>query len=126
MAQHEISRLLQNGADHGKQIPGQFGTVLQQATYSGKLELVKLLVCEKKGENITVGGKAISEMPPLLHDMSLSNISCLGGDYGTALQAAAARGYTDVVKCLLNSDADPNVEGWCFIIAGELMSNNYD
>jgi len=62
----------------------------------------------------------------LLHDMSLSNISCLGGDYGTALQAAAARGYTDVVKCLLNSGSDPNVEGWCFIITGERMSNNYD
>ena len=62
----------------------------------------------------------------LLHDMSLSNISCLGGDYGTALQAAAARGNTDVVECLLKSGADPNVEGWCFIIARELMRSNYN
>ena len=58
--------------------------------------------------------------------MSLFNMSCVGGDYGTALQAAAARGYMDVVKCLLESGVDPNVEGWCFIIARELMRSNYD
>ena len=62
-AQHEISILLQNGADPGKQIPGRFGTVLQQAAYSGKLDLVELLV-NKKGENNTVGGEAVGEMLP--------------------------------------------------------------
>ena len=42
------------------------------------------------------------------------NISCLGGDYGTALQAAAARGHERTVAYLLGSGADPNVAGGCF------------
>ena len=35
----------------------------------------------------------------------------LGGDYGTALQAAAARGHKDIVEDLLKSDADVNLAG---------------
>ena len=42
------------------------------------------------------------------------DILSLGGDYGTALQAAAARGYNNIVNDLLGSGADPNVAGKCF------------
>ena len=35
----------------------------------------------------------------------------LGGDYGTALQAAAARGHKDNVEDLLRSGADVNLTG---------------
>lgn len=37
--------------------------------------------------------------------------SDIGGDYGTALQAAAARGHVDVVNYLLAEGADPNSRG---------------
>ena len=35
----------------------------------------------------------------------------LGGDYGTALQAAAARGHKDIVEYLLGSGVDVNLAG---------------
>jgi ankyrin repeat protein len=34
-----------------------------------------------------------------------------GGKYGTPLQAASAEGKLNVVKLLLQKDADPNVQG---------------
>ncbi|KAH8834644.1 hypothetical protein DL96DRAFT_1434774, partial [Flagelloscypha sp. PMI_526] len=40
-----------------------------------------------------------------------SNLSPLGGDYGTALEAAAAKGHTGIVDQLLKANADPNIIG---------------
>jgi hypothetical protein len=50
----------------------------------------------------------------LRHCRSVCDISCIGGDYGTALQAAAARGHEAIVQDLLQAGADPNVAGGCF------------
>jgi len=35
----------------------------------------------------------------------------LGGEYGTALQAACYRGHDEIVKLLLEYKADPNIIG---------------
>jgi ankyrin repeat protein len=34
-----------------------------------------------------------------------------GGEYGTALQAASRKGNLDIVKLLLEKQADPNIQG---------------
>ncbi|KAJ7242518.1 hypothetical protein C8J57DRAFT_1009222, partial [Mycena rebaudengoi] len=34
-----------------------------------------------------------------------------GGDYGTALQAASSKGYNEIVKLLLENEADVNADG---------------
>ncbi|KAK3947728.1 ankyrin repeat-containing domain protein [Pseudoneurospora amorphoporcata] len=39
------------------------------------------------------------------------DINAQGGDYGTALQAASARGYKEVVEMLLDKGADVNAQG---------------
>ena len=82
------------------------------AAYYGKQDLMKLLVPENGQTHVDVN--AVGEMLPSISSRSVCNISCLGGDYGTALQAAAARGHEDVVQYLLAAGAKPNIPGGCF------------
>lgn len=50
----------------------------------------------------------------------------LGGDYGTALQAAAARGHKGVIEDLLRSGADVNLAGGFLFHYLEQMLSNYN
>ncbi|KAH8801330.1 ankyrin repeat-containing domain protein, partial [Flagelloscypha sp. PMI_526] len=67
---------------------GRFGYLLHLAAYHGDQELVRLLV-----------------------ESGRVNLNAIGGDYGTALEAAAARGHTGIVDQLLQANADPNIIG---------------
>ena len=112
IARDDLSKLLLDGANPRQQIPGRFGNFLQMAAYYGKQDLMKLLVPENGQTRVDVD--AVGEMLPSTSSRSVCNISCLGGDYGTALQAAAARGHEDVVQYLLGAGAQPNIAGGCF------------
>ncbi|KAJ7114796.1 hypothetical protein C8R44DRAFT_629654, partial [Mycena epipterygia] len=70
---------------------GHYGTVLQAVSYTGKEDIIKLLL-----EN-----GADPDMP------TENNCST----YGTVLKAAVYNGNLDVVKLLLDSGADPNNRG---------------
>jgi ankyrin repeat protein len=40
-----------------------------------------------------------------------ADVNAQGGEYGTALQAASARGYEQTMKLLLENNADVNAQG---------------
>ncbi|KAH8801328.1 ankyrin repeat-containing domain protein [Flagelloscypha sp. PMI_526] len=87
-ARDDLSKLLKSGARPGRLISGRFSYLLHVAAYHGNEELVRLLI-----ENGRV------------------DLNAVGGDYATALQAAAARGHASIVDQLLNANADPNIIG---------------
>lgn len=60
---------------------------LQDASYGGKQNIVKLLLQEGV------------------------NVNAQGGQYGSALYAASAAGHEDIVQLLLNNGADANIQG---------------
>ena len=85
-----IRLLLDKGADVNIQ-GGEYGTALRAAAYRGKVELIHLLL--DKGADVNAQGG--------------------GGEYGTALQAAAAssgESMLEVVRLLLDNGADVNAQ----------------
>ncbi|THU91221.1 ankyrin [Dendrothele bispora CBS 962.96] len=78
--------LLEKGADPNVQ-GGQYGTVLQAASFTWNQAICELLL--KKGADPDVQG----------------------GKYGTALQAASYTGNQAIVELLLEKGADPNIQG---------------
>ncbi|KAH8825941.1 hypothetical protein DL96DRAFT_1610297 [Flagelloscypha sp. PMI_526] len=84
----DLSKFLRQGAKPRHPIYGKFGYYLQLAAYHKDQALVELLI---QGNHV--------------------DIDAVGGDYGTALQAAAARGSNEIVAYLLSKSADPNIIG---------------
>ncbi|KAJ7240245.1 hypothetical protein C8J57DRAFT_102581 [Mycena rebaudengoi] len=92
-ARDELGGFLRAGVNPRRKIPSRFGYALHKAAYYGKLELIKLLV------------------PNSNRDTHLVDVDAVGGDYGTALQAASARGHMAVVAYLVECGVDPNITG---------------
>jgi ankyrin repeat protein len=104
-----IKLLLEHNADVNAQ-GGYYGNALQEAAIAGDLEVVRLLL--DNGTTINPQGRCREErcvgQVPL---RSGAQVNAEGGYLGTALQAAASRGYLDILQVLFDNGADVNAKG---------------
>ncbi|KAJ7710106.1 ankyrin repeat-containing domain protein [Mycena olivaceomarginata] len=112
-------KLLKSSSTKG----GKYGNALQAAAYSGKANIVQLLLT--KGADINAqGGKYGNALQaasygahPNCHSvvwMLLKKgtaVNAQGGHFGNALQAAAYNGKANIVQALLHKGADINAQG---------------
>ncbi|KAF4555457.1 Ankyrin repeat-containing protein 21 [Elsinoe fawcettii] len=98
----EVAKLLlERGANINARISAQ-GSVLSAAAVRWNKDLVSLL--------LSSGAHINPQSVSLLLDNG-ARINAQGGDYGNALQAAAANGDKEIVSLLLDNGADVNAQG---------------
>ena len=112
-----LSLLLDRGANINL-VGGKFGTALTTATFQKHLNAMLLLLDRGADPNV-VGGRcgtalAVAWSPDavsLLLKRGADVNLVVGGEYGTALAAAAFLGYTDNMSLMLDRGADINLVG---------------
>ncbi|KAJ7718964.1 ankyrin repeat-containing domain protein [Mycena maculata] len=103
-----INLLLDHGADVNT-VGGKYGTTLQAASWKGHEGVVQLLL-DHGADAATISFPGNKVVLQLLLDNG-ANVNTLGGQYGTALQAASHRGQEALVQLLLDYGADVNILG---------------
>jgi ankyrin repeat protein len=85
---------------------GSLGTAIQAASSRNSIDIVRLLLENNADVNISGEKSYDSE-----YEYQSAKLLFPGGEYGTALQAAASNGWLNIVKLLLGNNADPNIVG---------------
>lgn len=118
--------LLENGSDINMIVAGEYGSALAAAARMNSIEMVKLLLEAGADVNAslpsTTNGSALTAVAPrrgtgstekvlrcLLDAGALVDMPLENQKYPSALSAAAAAGYADNVRILLEAGADPNL-----------------
>ena len=102
-----VRLLLDRGADINA-VGGKYGTALGAAAYDGTKAIVELFQVREADIDIENSGNQV--IVELLLDRG-ADINIIGGNYGTALGAAANGGNQEILELLLDRGADINIIG---------------